>query len=378
MNSHFEKKIFFIFIFLFLLNITNLYANSKCFLILENKTDFSTSLMSAMTTSIISQFVTKIEEVPISGIDAERKSCIYKVVFEKSDDTTFLVITGPKINSYGDSKLKSADGAQQALLKALYRSIPEQQNKICSLYENVINECEKSYSKKNEITNINISQKEKKIDPILKNNKLKIIGGYFGNSTYIYANDNSGTYLYNNGFTESISSNGFFGAILRYFIIEKVSIDLIYSNNSVYTVSYDSIKDPSPNSNYSDQENATGEITSFYLLANYNWFGNQVSWMNENISILLGGGYGTTTTNVKYQNNVILANENTKYSKIQSDGISFSFGFDYLFENNFLAGLYYSSINGSLSGSRVDDLNSTGFDVYGNSTLLNFSFGYEF
>ena len=118
--------------------------------------------MSAMTTSIISQFVTKIEEVPISGIDAERKSCIYKVVFEKSDDTTFLVITGPKINSYGDSKLKSADGAQQALLKALYRSIPEQQNKICSLYENVINECEKSYSKKNEITNINISQKEKK------------------------------------------------------------------------------------------------------------------------------------------------------------------------------------------------------------------------
>ena len=62
--------------------------------------------MSAMTTSIISQFVTKIEEVPISGIDAERKSCIYKVVFEKSDDTTFLVITGPKINSYGDSKLK--------------------------------------------------------------------------------------------------------------------------------------------------------------------------------------------------------------------------------------------------------------------------------
>ena len=112
---------------------------------------------------------------------------------------------------------------------------------------------------------------------------MKIIGGYFGNSIYIYANDNSGTYLYNNGFTESISSNGFFGAILRYFIIEKVSIDLIYSNNSVYTVSYDSIKDPSPNSNYSDQENATGEITSFYLLANYNWFGNQVSWMNENI-----------------------------------------------------------------------------------------------
>ena len=97
------------------------------------------------------------------GIDAESKSCIYKVVFEKSDDTTFLVITGPQINSYGDSKLKSADGAQQALLKALYRSIPEQQNKICSLYENVINECEKSYSKKNEITNINISQKEKKL-----------------------------------------------------------------------------------------------------------------------------------------------------------------------------------------------------------------------
>ena len=78
MNSHFEKKIFFIFIFLFLLNITNLYANSKCFLILENKTDFSTSLMSAMTTSIISQFVTEIEEVPISGIDAEKKVVFIK------------------------------------------------------------------------------------------------------------------------------------------------------------------------------------------------------------------------------------------------------------------------------------------------------------
>ena len=39
----------------------------------RNKTDFSTSLMSAKTTSIISQFVTKIEEVPISGIDRKKK-----------------------------------------------------------------------------------------------------------------------------------------------------------------------------------------------------------------------------------------------------------------------------------------------------------------
>ena len=29
-----------------------------------------------------------------------------------------------------------------------------------------------------------------------------------------------------------------------------------------------------------------------------------------------GGGYGTTTSSIKYQNNAILANENTKYSKL--------------------------------------------------------------
>ena len=100
--------------------------------------------------------------------------------------------------------------------------------------------------------------------------------------------------------------------------------------------------------------------------------------MNENVSIFVGGGYGTTTTNIKYQNNVILNSENTKFSEIQSNGISISLGFDYVFTNNLIAGLYYSNIYGTLSGSRIDDLNSTGFDVYGNSSLINFSFGYEF
>ena len=380
-NIHFSiKKIFFIFS-AFILNLSTLFAESKCYVILENKTEFSTSLMSAMSTSIISQFVTKVDEVPLSGIDAKENNCIYKVVFEKSDDTTFLVISGPKLNSYGDSKLIGADGAQQALLKALYRSIPEQQNKICDLYENVIQKCKninlnEDLIKTNE-PNYDDEDKDLNLDDN-KNNKIKIIGGYFGNSTHIYGNDNSGKYLYNNGFTETISSSGFLGAIFRYYYLEKVSLDLIFSSNPVYSVSYESIKDPSPNSNYSEQENVSGDITSLYILGNYNWFGRDITWMNENTSFFVGGGYGTISTNIKYQNNVILNNENKKFSDIQSNGFSISLGFDYVFSNNFLAGLYYSSTNGSLSGSRIDDLNSTGYDVHGDSSSINFSFGYEF
>jgi len=134
------KKLFIFILFSFVFKIT--FAQEKCFVLLENKTDFPTNLIVAMTTSIISQFVKKVDQVPLSGIDKKNDKCIYAVNFEKSGDTTFLVLNGPNLNAYGDSKLEGSDAAQQALLKALYRSIPEQQNSICDLYDEYIKRCD--------------------------------------------------------------------------------------------------------------------------------------------------------------------------------------------------------------------------------------------
>ena len=67
------KKLFIFILFSFVFKIT--FAQEKCFVMLENKTDFPTNLIVAMTTSIISQFVKKVDQVPLSGIDKKNDKC---------------------------------------------------------------------------------------------------------------------------------------------------------------------------------------------------------------------------------------------------------------------------------------------------------------
>lgn len=375
--------LFSIFILIFKLQI---FAKDNCFVVLENKTDFPSNLISAMTTSIISQFVKKVEQVPISGLDDSANDCLYEVNFQKSGDTTFLVLNGPNLNAYGDSKLEGADAAQQALLKALYRSIPTQQFKICELYDEFITKCddlkqievasgsekiEKNVTEKNNDDSIITSYHHKK-------DYFKILGGFFSTTTYLNATDYYSQYNTNTAFEESVNGSGILGIVYRYFIEENISLDAAYSISPVNSIEYEDVQNSSSNIDYSPQNNISGNIVTLHFLVNYNWLGGNDSWMGNNWSIFLGGGYGSTAANYTYEKDVILINEKYYTNTLNVSGFSLSFGFDYTFNNNFVAGLYYASANGTPNGTRVDDLTTFGYQVNAYNSLVNFSLGYNF
>ena len=215
------KKLFIFILFSFFFKIT--FAQEKCFVLLENKTDFPTNLIVAMTTSIISQFVKKVDQVPLSGIDEKNDKCIYAVNFEKSGDTTFLVLNGPNLNAYGDSKLEGSDAAQQALLKALYRSIPEQQNNICDLYDEYIKRCDdKKIITTNKIEkNQDDLEEQKDLEKDSNENRRWRFGLGSGSGTFAYTD--SSVPALNGKFDHDLSGSTF---TLSYFALYEDNIFL--------------------------------------------------------------------------------------------------------------------------------------------------------
>ena len=78
------------------------------------------------------EFDTKIEQILLSN------ECLYKVYPKVKDDTIIITFSGPDLNAYGNSKQQSADGLQEAMLMALYRSLKDKRNKICQDYGNIL------------------------------------------------------------------------------------------------------------------------------------------------------------------------------------------------------------------------------------------------
>jgi len=111
----------------------------SCYLLVKNKTDFDEDVLSNISIALISQFFREVNKVPIQGLQVD--ACVYEVTFAKTGDTTFLSFTGINLNSYGDSKMSGADAAQQALLKALYRSQRNKRDIICADYGEYLVEC---------------------------------------------------------------------------------------------------------------------------------------------------------------------------------------------------------------------------------------------
>ena len=114
-------------------------SQESCYLLVKNKTDFDDDVLSNISIALISQFFREIKKIPIQGLKED--ACIYEVTFAKTGDTTFLSFTGKNLNSYGDSKMSGADAAQQALLKALYRSQRNKREVICEDYGEYLEEC---------------------------------------------------------------------------------------------------------------------------------------------------------------------------------------------------------------------------------------------
>ena len=132
---------------------------------MENKTDVTDKkLVAEIATSLISQYLvdvkyfekSKFEKIYDSTTTEEKKEfdtkieqillrneCLYKVYPKVKDDTIIITFSGPDLNAYGNSKQQGADGLQEAMLMALYRSLKEQRNKICQDYGDIlVDQCE--------------------------------------------------------------------------------------------------------------------------------------------------------------------------------------------------------------------------------------------
>ena len=132
---------------------------------MENKTDVTDKkLVAEIATSLISQYLvdvkyfekTKFEKIYDSTTTEEKKEfdtkieqilisneCLYKVYPKIKDDTMIITFSGPDLNAFGSSKQQGADGLQEAMLMALYRSLKDQRNKICQDYGDIlVDQCE--------------------------------------------------------------------------------------------------------------------------------------------------------------------------------------------------------------------------------------------
>ena len=129
---------------------------------MENKTDFTDKkLVAEIATSLISQYLvevkyfekSKFEKIYDSTTTEEKKQfdtkieqillsneCLYKVYPKVKDDTIIITFSGPDLNAYGSSKQQGADGLQEAMLMALYRSLKDQRNKICQDYGEILSD----------------------------------------------------------------------------------------------------------------------------------------------------------------------------------------------------------------------------------------------
>ena len=83
------------------------------------------------------EFDTKIAQLLTSN------ECLYKVYPKVKDDTIIITFSGPDLNAYGNSKQQGADGLQEAMLIALYRSLKGKRNQICQDYgEILVDQCD--------------------------------------------------------------------------------------------------------------------------------------------------------------------------------------------------------------------------------------------
>jgi len=114
-------------------------SDEKCYVAVQSSVDFEPSLLSIISISLISKFVSEVEQVPPGGISSD--SCQYQISVTKIYDKTVVTFRGEGLNSSGDSKLSGLDGFQQSILKSIYRSLKNKRGLICRDYATLLEEC---------------------------------------------------------------------------------------------------------------------------------------------------------------------------------------------------------------------------------------------
>ena len=96
-------------------------SDEPCYVGVKTSKEFNTVLVSEISSSLISQYITEVESIPPSGLSGE-PSCIFEVSVTKDGEKTFVTLKGNNLNSFGDSQLEGTDGFQESILRSIYRS----------------------------------------------------------------------------------------------------------------------------------------------------------------------------------------------------------------------------------------------------------------
>ena len=108
-------------------------ADKPCYVSLNSSGEFNQVLLSNISTSLISQYITEVQPIPSSGISGSNH-CIYEVSVTKDGEKVFVTLQGKDLNSFGESDIKGTDGFKESILRSLYRSQRDKRGLICSDY----------------------------------------------------------------------------------------------------------------------------------------------------------------------------------------------------------------------------------------------------
>lgn len=123
-------------IILCLLGIWN-HASAKenCYVLVDKSGSYESLTVSAISITLIRQFIEDVQIIPGSGI-SDKEKCIYQVTVVDEREELKVFLFGPKISDYGKSKLRGEAALEQATLRAIYKSTNDQstKDKICQKY----------------------------------------------------------------------------------------------------------------------------------------------------------------------------------------------------------------------------------------------------
>ena len=137
-DSHMRHLFFILHFFLFLPSLV-FSSEGPCYVGVKASKEFNTGLVSEISSSLISQYISEVESIPPSGLSGE-PSCIFEVSVTKDGEKTFVTLKGNNLNSFGDSLQDGTDGFQESILRSIYRSQRDKRDLICGDYGNILEE----------------------------------------------------------------------------------------------------------------------------------------------------------------------------------------------------------------------------------------------
>ncbi len=112
-------------------------SHAECFLRVEKPGSYDPELINENAVAHISNFAEIVKPLPPGGISASEQ-CFYNVNISENDSGIIVTIRGRQVNSSGDSRLRGLDGFQQAVLRAIVKSKPEQLHRVCNAYPSLM------------------------------------------------------------------------------------------------------------------------------------------------------------------------------------------------------------------------------------------------